>query len=393
MHDSGRILSGAARVIAAVDSGRALLDEELDAADPRFRRSISHLALTFYRRRKQIDALLKPLIARPPHAAVRALLQAAATQIFFQTGIAPESAVNVAVDEAKSRKADKFVNAVLRQLCREQPVFSDEPEKVLPGFFLERRRHGAELSQLTSAFLAGADFTFRLEQDWPLEGVNAEALKSPAFRFFRGSPGEVLSSAPFRKHHIYVQDPAASLAFQDLDLTGASRALDLCAAPGGKTLMLAELLPPDALLIAADRSRNRQRLTRENLEARGVSAEIITALPEEIAGVYDVVLADVPCSNTGVFRRRPDALWRFSRAKLEELTKLQFQLLEQAARLTAPGGKLIYSTCSIEDEENRLQVEAFLARHGEFTLVSMRQLIPDLHIDGAFASVLKKKNS
>ena len=134
-------------------------------------------------------------------------------------------------------------------------------------------------------------------------------------------------------------------------------------------------------------------MTRENLESRGVKAEIITALPEEITGVYDVVLADVPCSNTGVFRRRPDALWRFSRAKLEELTKLQFLLLEQAARLTAPGGKLIYSTCSIEDEENRLQVEAFLARHGEFSLVSMRQLLPDLHIDGAFASVLEKKNS
>jgi len=393
MHDSGRILSGGARVIAAVDSGRAVLDEELDAADPRFRRSISHLVLTFYRRRKQVDALLKPLVARPPHPAVRALLQAAATQIFFQTGIAPESAVNVAVDEAKSRKADKFVNAVLRQLCREQPVFSDEPEKVLPGFFLERRRHGAELPQLTRAFLAGADFTFRLERDWPLEGLNAEAITSPSFRFFRGNPGEVLASAPFRKHHIYVQDPAASLVFQEADLTGASRALDLCAAPGGKTLMLAELLPPGALLIAADRSRNRQRLTGENLEARGIEAEIITALPEEITGVYDVVLADVPCSNTGVFRRRPDALWHFTRSKLAKLAELQSQLLDQAARLTAPGGKLIYGTCSIEEEENSRQVEAFLARHEEFSLKSMRQLLPDLHIDGAFAAVLEKRNS
>ena len=392
MHDSGRILSGAARVIAAVDAGRAVLDEELDAADPRFRRSISHLVLTFYRRRKQIDALLRHLITRPPHAAVRALLQAAATQIFFQTGIAPESAVNVAVDEAKSRKADKFVNAVLRNLCREQPVFPDDPEKVLPGFFLERRRHSAELSQLTRAFLAGADFTFRLEREWPLEGLDAEKIESPAFRFFRGDPGEVLTSAPFRKHHIYVQDPAASLAFRDVDLTGASRALDLCAAPGGKTLMLAELLSPGALLIAADRSRNRQRLTRENLEVRGVEAEIITALPEEIAGIYDVVLADVPCSNTGVFRRRPDALWRFTRAKLAELTKLQAELLDQAARLTAPGGRLIYSTCSIEEEENALQVGAFLERHGEFSSESMRQLIPDLHTDGAFAAVLRKKD-
>ena len=391
MHDSGRILCGASRIIAAVGAGRAVLDEELDAADPRFRRSISHLVLTFFRRRKQIDALLKPLIARPPQPAVRALLQAAATQLFFQTGIAPESAVNVAVEAAKARGADKFVNAVLRHLSREGAVFSDDPEAVLPGFFLERWRHREELPRLCRAFLAGGEFTFRLERDWPPEDLTAEEIPSPAFRFFRGVPGEVLASAPFGKHHIYVQDPAASLPFQDLDLSGASRALDMCAAPGGKTLMLAELLPGNALLVAADRSRNRQKLTRENLEARNVRAEIITATPEELAGTYDAVLADVPCSNTGVFRRRPDVLWRFSRSKLAELVELQSGLLDHAARLTAPGGKLIYSTCSIEDEENVRQVEAFLGRAPAFSLVSMRQLIPDLHTDGAFSAVLKKK--
>ena len=217
-------------------------------------------------------------------------------------------------------------------------------------------------------------------------------MASPAFRFFKGAGAEVLKSAPFLKKHIYVQDPATSLVFQDLDLSGASRALDLCAAPGGKTLMLAELMPPGARITAADRSRNRQRLTRQNLEARGVKAEVIVALPEELAGSYDVVLADVPCSNTGVFRRRPDALWNFSEEKFRELIRIQRHILECALQRTAPGGLLIYSTCSIEFEENAGQVAAFLEKHPELTLVSQRQLIPDLDMDGAFAAVMKKKS-
>ena len=154
--------------------------------------------------------------------------------------------------------------------------------------------------------------------------------------------------------------------------------------------MLAELMPQGARIVAADRSRNRQKFTRENLESRHVKAEVIVALPEELAGTYDVVLADVPCSNTGVFRRRPDALWNFSAEKLNELLKIQKSILGSAAGLTAPGGLLIYSTCSIEREENAEQIAVFLEKHQDFTLISQRQLLPDLEIDGAFAAVMKR---
>ena len=175
-----------------------------------------------------------------------------------------------------------------------------------------------------------------------------------------------------------------------MDLSFVRKALDLCAAPGGKTLMLAELLGKEARITAADRSRNRQKLTRENLEARNVKADVIVAIPEELAGSYDLVLADVPCSNTGVFRRRPDALWNFSREKLRELVEIQSSILEHAALRTAPGGLLIYSTCSIEKEENSDQVAAFLKKHSDFTLLSERQLYPGLETDGAFAAVMKR---
>ena len=154
--------------------------------------------------------------------------------------------------------------------------------------------------------------------------------------------------------------------------------------------MLAELMGANARIVAADRSRNRQKLTRENVDKRSIKAEVIVALPEELAGEYDVVLADVPCSNTGVFRRRPDALWNFSVEKMKELLDIQAGILESAFLRTAPGGVLIYSTCSIEKEENELQVAAFLEKHPGLTLLSQRQLIPDLETDGAFAAVMRK---
>lgn len=390
MHDSGRILRGAASLIEAVTSQNAVLDDVMEKVDPRYRRTISHLVLTYFRRRKTIDALLEARIEKTPRPAVLALLRCVLTQIFFQRAIAVESAVNIAVTEAKKFRADKFVNAVLRRIIASEPVFQDTPEKVLPESILKRWQKRPELDTLTAAFLKGAFFTFRLEKKWELEDIQAEPVPSPAFRFYKGSGSDVLKSAPFQQKHIYVQDPATSLVFQDLDLSWVSKALDLCAAPGGKTLMLAELLPANSRIVAADRSRNRQKLTRQNLDARGVKAEVIVALPEELAGSYDVVLADVPCSNTGVFRRRPDALWNFSTAKMRELMAIQRDILESALQRTATGGLLIYSTCSIEPDENALQVESFLKKHPELTLVSQRQLIPDLDTDGAFAAVMKK---
>ena len=115
MHDSGRILRGAASIIEAVTSQDAVLDEVMEKVDPRYRRTISHLVLTFFRRRKAIDALLDARIEKAPRPAVLALLRTVLTQIFFQRAIAVESAVNIAVSEARKFRADKFVNAVLRR--------------------------------------------------------------------------------------------------------------------------------------------------------------------------------------------------------------------------------------------------------------------------------------
>jgi 16S rRNA (cytosine967-C5)-methyltransferase len=167
--------------------------------------------------------------------------------------------------------------------------------------------------------------------------------------------------------------------------------LDLCAAPGGKALMLAEHLADGGILTAADRSARRQELTRENFRRRQLAARIITARPEDIVGKYDLVLADVPCSNSGVFRRRPDALWRFSAKSLQDVMALQQNIITRAAELVAPGGVLICSTCSIESDENDALIAAVLNANAEFSCVEKETLLPDAVHDGAFAAKLRRR--
>ena len=156
--------------------------------------------------------------------------------------------------------------------------------------------------------------------------------------------------------------------------------------------MMAERLAPGAELVAADRSARRQRLTEENFRRRGLRYPVVVSEPEKLSGFFDLVLADVPCSNTGVFRRRPDALWRFGERELAEVTRIQRSILEAAAARVAPGGQLVYSTCSIEPEENELQVAGFLARHPEFARVRGELLLPSEESDGAYACLLRRSS-
>jgi 16S rRNA (cytosine967-C5)-methyltransferase len=147
-------------------------------------------------------------------------------------------------------------------------------------------------------------------------------------------------------------------------------------------------------LIAADRSERRQVLTRENFECRNLDCRIIVGAADELKfspASFDIILVDVPCTNTGVFRHKADALWRFSKSSLSESAKLQESILEKAAELIKVNGQIVYSTCSIEPEENELQIEEFLAKHKDFSLISQKQLLPCKCHDGAFVAIIKHK--
>ncbi|HTN40710.1 MAG TPA: RsmB/NOP family class I SAM-dependent RNA methyltransferase, partial [Asticcacaulis sp.] len=154
-------------------------------------------------------------------------------------------------------------------------------------------------------------------------------------------------------------------------------AIDLCAAPGGKTMQLAAR---GASVVALDRSKNRLKRVEENLERTKLTVEIQMADAEtfEDNRKFDIVLLDAPCSATGTFRRQPDVLWGTKPTDIAKLADVQHRLLDSAAKRVKIGGDLVYSTCSLEREEGETQVLAFLRRHKDFSLV---KLLPETAAD------------
>jgi 16S rRNA (cytosine967-C5)-methyltransferase len=201
-------------------------------------------------------------------------------------------------------------------------------------------------------------------------------------------PGKLVASGA-----IYIQDPSTRLAAELLDPKPGERILDACAAPGGKAAMIADAMGGAEGLVCTDSNESRLPRLRENLANLGCeAAEVVvhdwtTPAPPEWHGTFDAILADVPCSNTGVLRRRVDVRWRLQPDSIDELVALQRQIVENLLPCLKPGGRLVYSTCSIEPEENALQIEAILTAHSELRSAGSRQAYPHIDsTDGAFAA-------
>ena len=190
-----------------------------------------------------------------------------------------------------------------------------------------------------------------------------------------------------------MQDPSTLLAPALLGAQPGETILDLCAAPGGKTTFIAQQMDNTGKIIAQDISSDRLKLIRENCARLGVMN--VEAVPNSsfiiLHSSFDRILVDAPCSNTGVMRRRVDLRWRITPEEILRLQKTQLDLLRQAATKLKPGGVLVYSTCSLEPEENSEVVKGFLSEHKNFKLESERELLPFAdNVDGAFVARLKK---
>ncbi len=407
------ILANAVNALTEIEDNGLPLDDFLDnyLSSQEIRGAVSSLLFTFFRRRLRLTELLNSMLSKPPKPFLRRVLLSAMTQIFFARGIAPESAVNVAVAVVKKRRGKQeagFVNAVLRRAAEMTPDFPDTSEQVLPPALLKIWRKNfspAELDNLTKAFLTPAGNTFRCRRYHELNAqecgeLEATPVKTPVRNSYWQycsckNPAAVWRHPDWEKGRFYFQDPATCGAMSMPDYSKVKSVLDICAAPGGKALMAAEMLPSDGRITAADRSARRQQLTSENFIRWGIdNYRIITASPWEYTedlGLFDLVIADVPCSNTGVFRRRPDALWRYNPAGQEELHALQRKLLEHAAGRVAPHGQLLYSTCSIEAGENSVLAAAFAVGNPDFELRSEVKLLPSPEHDGAYGALFVRR--
>jgi len=418
-------------VLRDVRGGRPF-DAALDRAVKRLgdadRRLAHELAAGVLRGQSALDARLAPLVSRGWESvtpALKEVLRLGAFQLTALDRVPAHAAVDTSValaKEAVGAKAGGFVNAVLRRLGsatetteRTEEAPSSErlaEETSHPRWLVERwlERFGPEE---TAALLRWNNTRPQLVLQPAREGLDelerrlrqAEVAVAPApfgagLVAHRAQPRELPGYADGA---FIVQDPAQALLAWYADLPPDSVLYDACAAPGGKAITFGR---GAARVVAGDVSRARVRRLAENLRRAGSGHEhaVVADARRPPVRPAAAVLLDAPCLGTGTFARHPDARWRVSPAALATLEAGQAELLDRVADAVAPGGLLVYATCSIEPEENRLQVERFLARHPEFrrepsdtfpaALTSSEgdlMILPQRHhMDGAFAARLRR---
>lgn len=410
---SQKILTTAAKLAATWENDNVTLDALLDdlrEANAPERSAVSDLLFEYFRHRGFIEGLIRKHAKNERvRQDMRLLVACAATQIFFQTGIAPQSAVNVAVECGKILRGPGgggFVNAMLRSFLRDKSFDSEKIPVTFPDELKERwlESFGAEeTARLLSLYATNPPLTFRLRDAAlkdELEKLGAVPIPASeytgSFQFYKmENPAPLFAGKYLEKAQIYIQDPATALPISMLDEPPQGYIFDACAAPGGKTVMLADITDSAKIkFTVADRSQKRlfqlnKNLQRASVRCRSVVAD--AAQPAFSPATFDFVLADVPCTNSGVFRRRPDAPWRFADKRLNETLLLQKQILIALSKLVKPGGLLVYSTCSIDHAEDDDQIQSFLAAHPEFELEKSKLLLPTVDHDGAYAALLRRK--
>ena len=366
-------------MLAAIERGKTL-DEardrlgDLSTADRAF---ASAMVMTALRRRGSIEATLVPHLKKPvpprPHLA-GALLHIGAAQILFMD-VPPHAAINETV-AATGRREQPFrglINAVLRRVSEAGPsmdAVSDLPLWLLDGW---RQAYGAKQTAQIEAVLRQTpplDLQFRNAialKDWQAANPGmGHALTPTCLRL--EATGDVTRLPGFDAGMWWVQDISAALAAPLLRADAQTHVLDLCAAPGGKTLQLAA---SGARVTALDASQSRLERLRANLARTGLSAQARRADLEnwEAPRSFSHVLLDAPCSATGTIRRHPDLPLHRRRSDIEKSARLQSTLLERAADATTPGGTLVYCVCSLEPEEGEGVAWAFLASRDDFSLM------------------------
>jgi 16S rRNA (cytosine967-C5)-methyltransferase len=395
-------------------------DEEFRGLPPRERAWTLELFYGTLRLRGRLDFILAGRVRGGLDALepdVLDVLRLGAYQLLEMGSVPSYAAVSQSqelVRTAGAGRAAKLVAGVLHALSRrpatEFPDPEAEPARYLetwgshPGWLVERwiGRWGArEAAALVEANNRRPELYIR-PLGVPIE-IAAERLLANGIEVervpFAGTSLRVLSPVPIpailETVPAVVQDPAAALVVEYAAPPAGARVVDLCAAPGGKALGLAEAA---SFVAAADLSKRRLERVRENVVRAKLQGRVACVVaegrtPPFASGSVELVLLDAPCAGTGTLRRHPDGRWRVRPEHLESLTELQRELLDAAAYVVAPGGVLVYSTCSLEEEENELQIDAFLRRHGHWTITPAPAAIPDEVLDArGFLRVLPQRH-
>jgi 16S rRNA (cytosine967-C5)-methyltransferase len=352
------------------------------ACAPPDRARAQRLATGVLRHLRTCDQMLGPHLRMPPYPAIHNILRLGTYEL-CALGAAPHGVVSAAVDLARAEdpqsRAPGLVNAILRKVADLGPaLWPAAPPAQMPKPFrkgLVQVWGNRTVTAFETAHARGAPLDLSLRSsaeaaDWA-ERLGAERLPTGGLRL--QDPGQVSQLPGYAEGAWWVQDAAATLPVQALGPVAGQRVLDLCAAPGGKTLQLAAA---GAQVTALNISDARMVRVRENLARTGLSAEVVIAdaLTYAPGAPFDAILLDAPCSATGTIRRHPDLPFLRDLADLSALTALQAGLLDKAVEMLRPGGRLVFATCSLLPAEGEDQVAAALVRHPDLVQVPLDAL-------------------
>lgn len=367
------------------------------------------LIMTIQRRRAGMEWLINARCKGHVRPRIRRVLWWALAEILWMDGVPKPAVVDTAVNFTKRRYSQNdasFVNAVLRGILRDesQDLFAGAPQYV--RYFLPEqlwcrwcKEYGEAEAERIAMVLQQQAATVLRRRMWPacnealpagLQKIQSPEWAGAAELYVLENTSTKLDEYMGKDTQFYIQDMATLLAPSLLCGKPGEDIADFCAAPGGKALLIGEAMRGEGTLLCSDRAEDKLPRLKENL-ARLTNAtfECNDAAASDFGGrLFDAIMLDVPCSNTGVIRRKPDVRWNFNESSFAGLLQIQRSILENAAHHLKPGGRIVYSTCSIEQEENQQQIASFLTAHPEFKLAEQRQLLPTTEHDGAFAALL-----
>ncbi|MDQ2666419.1 MAG: hypothetical protein M3Z05_10450 [Gemmatimonadota bacterium] len=402
-----------------------LLDSSFDRRtaqlEPRDRRWTRELVYGMLRRRSWIDAILATRVSGGPSrldADVADLLRAGTYQLLAMGSVPAYAAIAQTVELVKRRHgigASKLANAVLRRIDRERDALAVAiPVDLTDALALEyshprwivarwlARFGEADTRALLAAnnreapLVARPYHVVREQLEAMFESAGVETSDAPLVSdsiVLTGGVSSLTELGAFKQGLFHLQDPASTLVTRYACVASGSTVADLCAAPGGKALELARVA---GTVFAGDLSRGRLQRVRENVRRLDV-ANVIPFVGDAMSPPLrdmDAVLVDVPCTGTGTFRRHPDARWRLKASDLAVLPATQRAIIRGAARAVRPGGLLIFSTCSLELEENDEQVERFLAEHPGWVIEPPPDgVVPASTLDNGCLRVLPQRHA
>lgn len=362
-----QILGEEPRLMSELLAGGAL-----DKLPPDDRARAQRLAVETLRGLERADRLLQKHLNKQPPLTIRNVLRVGTIELC--QGGAAHGVVNTMVNLVSQHRTlshlKGLTNAVLRKIAAEGPeawqvLRAPRLPKWLRGPLMEAWGSDA-MAAMEAAHFAGAplDLTAKEDPAALAQLVGGEVLPTGTVRV--SEPGQVTAMPGFSEGQWWVQDAAAALPVLILSPKPGETVLDLCAAPGGKTMQLAA---HGAEVTAVDSSAPRMIRVKENLTRVGLAAKTLTKDARAVKGSFDAILLDAPCSATGTIRRHPDLPYAKDGSDFGALIDLQAELIDHAWTLLRPGGRMVFCTCSLLPDEGEVQVDEALARHG------------DMHID------------